>query len=176
MFRKVISIIVIILSALAMIIQFQPGTFNYASSRVIAAPAATVFPYVNNLRKFNEWSPWKDMDPNAKIVFSGPESGIGASFSWSGNDKVGEGKETIVQSFKNQYVELRLDFIKPVPGTNTVTFELAQEGNGTRVTWGMRGRKNFMMKAMGMVVDCKKMMTDIFDQGLENLEKTVTSK
>jgi hypothetical protein len=48
-----------------------------------------------------------------KISFEEPESGQGAAMSWSGNDKVGEGKMTVVESQPNAAVKLKVDFVKP---------------------------------------------------------------
>lgn len=175
MFKKILSIIVIIVSAAGIFINFQPEIMNVSTSKFIAAPPMKVFPYINDLRKFNEWSPWAKMDPNSTIVFAGPSSGVGASFSWTGNEQVGEGTETIVKSAPGSLVELRLDFVKPMKGTSYAYFYLEPLGKGTKVTWGMRSRKNFIMKAVGLFMDCGKMMTDIFNQGLENLDKTVMS-
>ncbi|WP_377517691.1 hypothetical protein [Microbulbifer taiwanensis] len=44
-------------------------------SVTIAKPPQTVFPYVNNLRNFNSWSPWYQLDPNTKYEYSGPDEG-----------------------------------------------------------------------------------------------------
>ena len=38
--------------------------------------------------------------------------------SWAGNDKVGEGKMTVVESQPNDAVKLKVDFVKPFEGTS----------------------------------------------------------
>ena len=50
---------------------------------VIDAPVETVFPLVNSLKRMAEWSPWIGRDPAIKLVFSGPEAGVGAKMGWS---------------------------------------------------------------------------------------------
>jgi len=79
----------------------------------IAAPAAAIFPRVNDLRQWDDWSPWAKLDPNAKISFEGPLAGPGAMFHWSGNDKVGAGTMTITESKPNERIATRTDFMKP---------------------------------------------------------------
>ena len=56
---------------------------------VIAAPPATVFTLVNSYKRFNEWSPWAEMDPNAAYTHSGPETGVGAKLTTGGTTSAG---------------------------------------------------------------------------------------
>ena len=73
-----------------------------------------MFAQVNDLQKWDDWSPWAKLDPNAKVTFSGPQSGDGASFKWDGNDKVGAGTMTITESKPNERVATRTDFVEAV--------------------------------------------------------------
>src|SRR5260221_14652047 len=105
------------------------------------------------------------MDPNAATTFGGPASGVGATMDWAGNMKVGEGSMTIVESHPNDLVRFRLDFQKPFAGTNTAEFTFQPQGGQTQVTWSMTGHNNFMGKAMGLVMNCDKMVGGQFEQG-----------
>ena len=49
---------------------------------VINAPPEKVFAIVGDLRRFKEWSPWADLDPNLQYTFEGPETGVGQKMSW----------------------------------------------------------------------------------------------
>ena len=61
----------------------------------IAAPPDKVFAIVGDLRRFNEFSPWADLDPDIKYTFEGPESGVGQKMNWtSDNADVGNGSMT----------------------------------------------------------------------------------
>jgi hypothetical protein len=60
--------------------------------------------------------------------------------------------------------------------TNTADFTLKPEGGQTHVTWGMSGKNNLFMKAMGLFVDCDKMMGANFEKGLANLQVVTESK
>jgi hypothetical protein len=116
------------------------------------------------------------LDPNAKIVYSGPESGVGASFSWAGGNKIGEGSMTSTESRLNDLVRYQLDFRKPFAASNEVEFTLQTEGSQTSVTWSMSGRQNFVFKAVGLFVNCDKMCGDQFEEGFANLRKIVAAK
>ena len=91
MLKKVLIAIAAIIVIFLIIVAFQPGDFRVQRSATINAPADVVFAQVNDFHKWEAWSPWVKLDPNAKNTFEGPASGVGAKFGWNGNDKVGEG-------------------------------------------------------------------------------------
>ncbi len=116
------------------------------------------------------------MDPNATESFEGEKAGPGAIMRWSGNNEVGEGSMTILESKPNELITMRLDFIRPFAGTNSVEFFFKPQGNETFMIWTMAGKTNFMTKAIGLVMNCDKMVGDQFDQGLSNLKDVVEGK
>jgi uncharacterized protein YndB with AHSA1/START domain len=148
----------------------QPADFTVTRSGTISAPAENIFGCVNDLHKFQEWSPWAKVDPNCKTTYSGPTSGPGASFAWSGNMKVGEGGMTVMESQPSDLVRLKLEFLRPMRATNTVEFTFRTEGGTTTVKWSMMGKKNFGAKVFGLFVNCDKMCGADFERGLANLK------
>ena len=104
----------LLIAAFLVVVWFQPDDYRLTRQTVIAAPAAAVFAQVNDLQKWDDWSPWAKLDPNAKVTFSGPQSGPGATFTWDGNDKVGAGTMTITESKPNERIATRTDFIAAV--------------------------------------------------------------
>jgi hypothetical protein len=149
----------------------QPSELHVERSALIAAPPAVVFAQVNDLRKWQEFSPWAKRDPAAKTVFEGPAAGTGASFTWDGNAEVGAGRMTIVESRPNELVRFRLDFLKPFEGTNDVAFTLTPQDAQTRVVWSMDGENDFVGKAIGLVVNMDAMIGGDFEQGLADLKR-----
>jgi uncharacterized protein YndB with AHSA1/START domain len=170
---KALFVLAALFAVLCAIIAIQPEDFRVSRSATIAAPPADVFELVNNLQKWNDWSPWAKLDPNAKNTFEGPTSGTGAKFHWDGDSNVGAGTMTIVDSKPNEHVKMNLAFIRPFEGTNDVAFTLKPEGDGTHVTWSMEGKNNFIGKAIGLVMDCEKMCGDQFEQGFANMKQVV---
>lgn len=166
----------IALTATAFVVVFlivaalQSADSRIVRRAIIPAPAAIIFAQLNHLRLWQEWSPWARMDRQAKNTFSGPEAGSGAAFAWDGNAKVGAGSMTILESRPDELVLLRLDFQRPFKATNTSEFVLRPEAGGTEVTWTMTGRRNLVMKAAGLLMNCDKMVGGQFEEGLENLE------
>jgi carbon monoxide dehydrogenase subunit G len=149
----------------------QPAAYEVSRSVEIAAPSAAVFPYVNDLKKFNEWSPWLKRDRDAKVDYGGGFD----SFTWKGNSSIGEGKMTIAERKEPSLVRMRLDFVRPFPGTGEAIFSLEPAGGGTRVTWVMKGEKVFVTKVMGLFLSMDRMIGPSFDRGLADL-KTQTEK
>jgi len=105
------------------------------------------------------------IDPNMKLTYAGPASGVGASYAWVGNKEVGEGRATITESRANELVRLKLEFFKPMAGVSTAEFTFKPQGNQTQVTWDMTGKNNFIAKAFCMFMNMDKMIGGQFERG-----------
>lgn len=167
--KIVLGSLAAIVALLLIVISLRPDDFRVSRTGSINAPASVVFENVNDLHKWQIWSPWAKMDPHAKNTFEGPPTGTGSAFTWSGNDKVGEGTMTITESRPHDRVLINLEFRKPFAGTNLTEFTFRPEGNQTFVTWTMSGKANFMAKAVGLIIDCDKLIGPQFEEGLANL-------
>jgi hypothetical protein len=173
MLKKIIVFLLVLAAVLALIIATQPSEFRVKRSAVMAAPSQVIFAQVNDLHKWEAWSPWAKLDPNAKSSYEGPEAGVGAVMSWDGNNDVGAGSMKITDSKQNEAVTYQLDFLKPMKGTDIAEITLQAEGENTLVTWNMSGTNNFIGKAVGLVFNCEKMVGDQFDKGLANIKGIV---
>ena len=110
-----------------------PAHVTVARSVVINAPESAVFPYVNNLHRLGDWSPWKLRDPQLTMTYGGTEEGKGAQIQWtSQKPSIGTGSMSISDSNLNRSVELAANF-NNVEGTST--FEIAPSGSGSKLTW-----------------------------------------
>jgi hypothetical protein len=165
--------VVALIALLVIFIASRPSEFRTTRSAKMAAAPSEAFNQVNNLRNWDAWSPWAKMDPDCKNTFEGPSAGKGAKLHWAGNKQVGEGRMEIIESRPSELVRLRLDFLKPFKATNTAEFTFKPEGGQTNVTWSMFGRNNFMFKAMGLFMNCDKMVGGQFEQGLANMKRVV---
>jgi hypothetical protein len=170
MISKILIGLAAIILIFVVVVAIRPDNFKVERKAAIPAPAVVVFAQVNDMHKWQSWSPWAKMDPNAKISFEGPEAGVGAAFSWAGNDKIGEGKMTILESHPNDLVRFKLEFIKPFAGTSETLFTFQPKDGQTEVTWTMTGKNNFLSKAISLFMDCDKMVGPQFEEGLANLK------
>jgi hypothetical protein len=176
MWRKISIGVAVLLLVLVVVIATRPGTFHVERSITIAAPVEAVFPHVNDFHAWRAWSPWEKLDPQMKRTYGGAPAGAGATYAWQGNDEVGEGRMTIVDSRPSSGIKIRIEFIKPFTATNDATFGFTPASGGTRVTWGMDGRNNFMMKAMHLFMDMDQMVGADFERGLSAMKTAVESQ
>jgi uncharacterized protein YndB with AHSA1/START domain len=170
MLKKTLIALAAIIAIFLIVVALQPSEFHVERTATITAPPAMVFDNVNDFHKWDAWSPWAKLDPNAKITFEGPQSGTGTIMTWAGNNQVGEGKMTLTESRPNELVKINVDIVKPMEGSSTSEFGFKPEGDQTAVTWTMSGHQNFIAKAMCLVMNGKKMMSDIMDKGLANMK------
>jgi uncharacterized protein YndB with AHSA1/START domain len=176
MITKILIVLAVLIIVFVIIVALRPDEFIVTRSASIPAPPAVVFSQVNDLHNWQAWSPWAKLDPAAKNSFEGPPAGNGAIFRWAGNKQVGEGSMTITESQPNDLVRFRLEFLKPFANTCTAEFTFKPEGGQTLVTWSMSGKNNFMFKAVGLFMNCDKMVGAQFEQGLANLKSVVADK
>jgi hypothetical protein len=155
------------------VITGRPDEFTVIRAANISAPPEMIFPHVNDLHKWEAWSPWAKLDPNVKNTFSGADAGAGAAMAWVGNNKVGAGKMTIAESQPSGLIRFRLDFQKPMQATNTAEFTFRAEAGQTIVTWSMAGKSCLMSKVFGLFMDFDKMCGCQFEKGLANLKSLI---
>lgn len=167
---KRIGLFVLLLIILLVIISlFLPGKVHVERTAVINAEPSVIYDQVNGLKNWPNWAPWFKLDPNMQVMYDGPESGTGASYSWRGNKKVGEGKLTITESHPAEHVGMRMDF--KGQGSATADFNFERADGGTKVTWGMNSDMgmNPIGKYLGLFMD--QMVGGDFEKGLESLKK-----
>lgn len=135
---NIIKRLLIGLAAIAVLLAgigwFLPRTAHVERSALLEAPPAVVFTVLNGYHSFNQWSPWLELDPDAKLVFEGPATGVGAKMSWEGNSEVGFGSQEILESQPYERIRQRLTF-GGFDGDFTSTYLLSPEGEGTRLVW-----------------------------------------
>jgi hypothetical protein len=171
MLTTIVIILVVVIAAVLIYAATRPNDFVVTRSAGIKAPAEAIFPLINDFRRWPEWSPYEKLDPQMKRTLSGAESGKGAAYAWEGNSKAGKGRMEITNSAPSSLVSLKLDFEKPFKANNTVDFSLAPSGNGTTVTWAMRGARPFIAKLMGLFMNFDTLIGRDFEAGLANLKR-----
>jgi hypothetical protein len=173
MIRTVLIGLAGIACVLIVIVALQPSAFHIARTAIISAPTPTVFAQVDDLRNWQGWSPWEGIDPTMKRNYEGASSGTGAVYSWTGNNQIGEGLMTIIESRPNDFVRIKLEFLKPFAATHIAEFTLKPEGDNTAVTWSVTGTNNFVAKAIGLFMNMDQMIGTQFEKGLAQLGKVV---
>lgn len=176
MIKRILLGIVAVVVIFVVVVLLQPSHFVVERSTTINAPAERVFEHVNDFHKWEEWSPWAKLDPNSKAIFEGAPQGEGAIFRWVGNEKVGEGKMTILESKPNELIKIKLEFFKPMAGVCDDVFTFKPEGDKTVVDWKMSGENDFIGRAMCLFMDMDKMVGGDFEKGLASMKEIVEAK
>lgn len=170
MLKKILAVVGLVIAVILIIAAFKPATFGVERKIVIDAPPEVVFAQVNDLHKWEAWSPWAKLDPNSKQTFEGPATGKGSSQAWDGNNEVGAGKMTIIESQPPSRIDINVEFYKPMAGTNLTEFTFTPQGSKTEVAWKMSGKNGFVGRLFCLFVNMDKMLGDQFEQGLNSLK------
>ncbi len=147
---------------------FLPSEAVVTRSTEIAAPPEKVFAIVGDYHRFQEFSPWAELDPNTKYTFEGPASGVGQKMSWSStNSNVGSGSQTITDYQPPTHLASDLNFGDM--GTSVATWDLAPSATGTTATWGLRAPLNgIAARWFGLMFD--KWIGADYEKGLARLK------
>jgi effector-binding domain-containing protein/ribosome-associated toxin RatA of RatAB toxin-antitoxin module len=151
---------------------FLPSEGQVHRESIIDAPPGTVFAVLNDLRRVEDWSPWIEADPQARIDVSRPASGVGAQMHWQGR-RLGQGGQTIVESESNRLVAAQLDLGEGRPLRST--FEITGADAGTRVHWTCDWRFgiNLLARYKGLFLESGTGRE--IERGLENIRTLVES-
>ena len=109
-----------------------PGTWSAEASIQIEAAPEDVFPYLNDLSRWDTWTNWGDIES----ALSDPPRSVGASRTWD-DPNFGSGSVTITSSSAPTLVRYEVE----VEGGASVSGELRIEasGGGSQVTWREEG-------------------------------------
>jgi hypothetical protein len=175
MLKIILIAMPIIVVVFLIIVVLQPSTYQVKRSLAIATPKEAVFPHMNDLKKWAAWNPWGKADPNMKLTYGGPASGVGANYAWAGNNEVGEGRATITESRPGESVKFKMEFFKPMSGVSEMEFTFKPQANQTDVTVTVSGEKNFMVKAFCLFVSMDNMIGGKFEKALVDLKAIAES-
>lgn len=166
------GILVVVLVAVAALLAYaasRPDSFRIERATMIQAPAEVVAGFITDFHRWTAWSPWEHIDPQLKRSYGGAPSGVGTTYAWEGNNKVGSGRMEILESSAST-IRIQLDFLKPFKAHNEARFDLRAAGGATTVTWAMTGPSPFLSKLMGVVFNLDRMVGGQFEQGLAKLK------
>ena len=167
----VLSIPVLILS----VSLFLPSSYRVERSLEMRAKPDAIFAQVSGLKNWTNWTAWTvAKHPDMEVSFSGPESGVGATYTWDGKS-TGHGvlKLTRAEPDKGIGYDLAFDHGKYV---SKGAIEYSPVGDGVRVTWSNEGELgwNPISRIFGLLMD--RMMGPDFEEGLRNLKQRLEAK
>jgi hypothetical protein len=174
-FKKILLIILSIPVLLLLVSLLLPSKYRVERTTVINAKPDAIFARINTPKQWPEWTAWTVAKyPDMKMTFSGPESGVGATYAWEGKSS-GHGTLRLTRSEPDKLVGYDLEF-EHGKYLSKGDFVLEPVGESVKVTWSNEGNLgwNPVSRYFGLLMD--KMMGPDFEEGLRNLQKKAEAK
>lgn len=171
--KYILFLLLIIVIGLAIYIAVQPNEFEFSRSKVIKAPTSMVFNKVNDFKNWPSFSPWIEQEPGANLIYGDKTSGVDGNYAWNG-DILGEGSMTTTGVEKDKSITQHISFIKPFESESDITWTFENTDEGTEVTWGMKGKQDFMTKMYTTFAgSIEENTSPDFDRGLFKLDSII---
>ncbi len=139
---------------LAVVGLLLPARLQVSRSIEITATPELVYGYVAGFNRFNDWSPWADLDPDAQFTLTGPSQGPGARMEWRSKvPEVGSGSQEVMTVVPQREVGIQMVFDGTGEALSTMLLEPVDAG--TRATWrfDMDLGMNPLNRWIGLMVD-----------------------
>lgn len=167
---KIIGYILLTLIILWVIVSFlSPKEMKTSQQIIIDRTPYVVFDQVNNLKLWNNWSPWVEKDPDMTQEFSENHIGNGAVVRWK-SETEGNGEQSIVESHAPRMIRTSLVF-DDWDGTVYANWKFEEfDENKTRVTWDLEGSElPFLIRPFGFGWNAE--LEKDYKTGLQNLKE-----
>jgi hypothetical protein len=182
---RIIRLITILLATLAIAAVIAAlsvgGKWQIQVSRQINAPAAEIYPLINTLKKWPEWTVWNQKNhPDMQLTYQGPEAGAGAIQIWHEGDD--QGMLEIVSSTPGRLVEYKLNMAQGLflmngrIELNALQQDLQQDAqqeniSATTVTWTLWGDNGSNLIARLLTLGFKPILKQDLTHSLDNLQQ-----
>lgn len=143
--KYILFFLLIIVIGTAIYIAVQPNEFDFSRSKIIKAPKAMIYNKVNDFKNWPDFSPWIEKEPHAKLTFGEKTSGVGGNYAWHG-EILGEGNMKTTAAETDKSISQRIEFVKPFESQSNINWSFENTNEGTKVTWNMKGKQDFMTK------------------------------
>lgn len=177
MLKKIFRFIFMAIAVILGIGLFLPGTTRVEREIDIQTPTPMVFAQLNDLKNWENWSPWLKIDPQIEMAYAPQTEGVGAWYTWKSLNKgVGTGKVTILDVKTNELVHYKL----LIDGWSEATSDLkcsVKDSLSTHVTWRFDGEHgmNPLSRWLGFVA-FERFVAPDYEKGLMNLKVVCESK
>lgn len=164
-------LIIIILAVVALGI-IMPEDYQVERTVNINAPKQIIWKNIASFKAMDEWSPWREMDPNQTTEYFGEEGEVGSGTRWVGDpETVGTGSQELILSDPMNRIETKLKFEVPWEAENDVYITLADAESGFDVTWGFTGKMAFPMNVLLPIIGIEEGVGSDFEKGLQKLKE-----
>ena len=153
----------------------RPSHYTVTRSRVVSGTPTEVAPFLTDLRQWIRWNPWDAMEPSSVKEYSDPASGVGAWYTWRG-DQTGAGRMEIT-AISSTRVDYAMHFMEPMDDRAVVYMTMTPEGDArTNVSWTIEGELGFPGKVMDVLMGMDAMLGADFERGLAKLDELLQAQ
>ena len=169
MLKKILIALGVVIVLLILVGLVLPMHYEVKRSVVVKAEPAKVHQLVGDLKRWDEWAPWKEEDPTIVTTFGPTTTGAGASQSWTGDS--GSGRLRVTQSDAMTGIVYEMAFVdgeREMPATGWIRYSPAP--GGTQVEWAMQGDMRMPVIGGYFALMSGMFMNPMFDKGLAKLK------
>ena len=175
MLKKILIALGIVIVVLILVGLVLPMDYELERTVVIQAEPAKVHALVGDLKRWDEWTPWKEEDPTIVTTFGPTTTGAGASQSWTGES--GGGRLTFTQSDAMTGIVFDMAFVdgdREMPATGWIRY--APAPGGTEVEWAMQGEMRMPIIGGYFALVTDMFVGPMFEKGLAKLKAKAEAK
>lgn len=149
-----------------------PADYRVERQVTIAAPAAQVHSWLDDLTKWPDWAPWHDDDPSLQTTLGEQTQGVGASQSWKADG--GDGWLKLTRSDPKTGIAYDMAFVDGETEMPAVAeMNIVESEGSTQVTWVMTGEMDMPVIGGYFAMLADSMIGGMFQRGLDNLKAKV---
>jgi uncharacterized protein YndB with AHSA1/START domain len=171
MLKKIAIAVVVLVVVVVLALVAMPSDYSVERRITVAAPPEAVFEQIDVAKAWPDWMIWYEREPDMTKTFAGPERGVGAEITFTGND--GTGTYTLTKSDPAKGIEYTLAFVGTAPAAGTI--EMNKTDKGTEVVWTLAGEMDGLAGKM-FVPMMDSMVGADFQEGLAKLKRLVETK
>ena len=164
--------VAVLLGLFVLVTLFLPKDYYVERSEVIEAPAVVIYMQIADLKAWQEWNPWKEMDPDMTLTFGEATSGTGAWYSWE-SEIAGSGRMTVIEADPPKTIRYELLFkgYESVPSYSGFSLEGEALTGPVKVTWSFEGSVGDKLFARWMTLFIDKFVGENYENGLKALKE-----
>ncbi len=167
--KYIFMLLVLTFIGMTVYVATQKGDFEVSKSDIIKTQRSTVFNYVNDYRNWETFGEWLKNDKDIIYDYPAKTMGIGANYSWKGNDSEGSLKTTSLK--EGLSITQNIEFNGT---TSVVNWAFKDTVGGTKVTIHSVGKMDVLTKIkvffQGGITS---LVGNMYDKSLRNLDTTL---
>ncbi len=169
MLKKLLTALGILILVFVVVGALLPREFKVVRTVVVKAEPAKIHPLVGDLKRWDEWAPWKESDPTVVTTLGETTAGVGASQTWTGKDGAGRLRFTKCDPATGIAYDMAfIDGEREMPSKSWMTY--LPSAGGTQVEWGIEGSMDVPVIGGYLAQMSGLMIGGMFESGLGKLK------